>query len=90
VCSEADFEPIIPFLTDDPLFCDGVEIGFLFKQMEKEDFEFNGVYHKTNREQIEVMAQRMKYTVSFEDYDETWIQAKFSKRMLRLVEMKKE
>jgi hypothetical protein len=85
MCDDANFEPIFPFLNNDPSFCDGVETGILFKQMEKGDFEFNGIYHKTNQKQIEIMAQNMKYMVTFKDYDDTWVQAKFSQRILRLL-----
>jgi hypothetical protein len=84
--SDAEFDPVFPFLNDTWDFCNGVEIGMLYRDMEKGEFEFEGIYHIGNQAQIEVMAQAMKYAAVFEpDEEEYWLKVKFSKRMLRLV-----
>ena len=63
---------VLPFLTDDPMFAHGVEIGMLYMEM-KEGEPINGLYHMANQEQILLMANRAGYKVQgIKDVDEYW------------------
>lgn len=53
---------VCPFLTDDPQFAHGVEIGILYTDM-KCKRRIHGLYHRANQEQIILMTNRLGWTI---------------------------
>lgn len=59
---DATWGLVLPFLTDDPQFAYGVEVGRLYERMKAED-EINGVFLTANQEQITLMVNRLGWVI---------------------------
>ncbi len=73
----AEFELVMPFLTDDPMFAYGVEIGMLYTRMRdtKEDV-VEGYFCRWNQDHITLMASRLGWKVTEMkpwDKDNLWV-----------------
>jgi hypothetical protein len=53
---------ILPFLTNDPEFAHGVEVGMLHERM-KVETHIKGTFLTVNQEQITLMANRYGWTI---------------------------
>lgn len=65
---------VCPFLTDDPLYAAGVELGMLYMRMEYgEEDEIDDYFHSYNQEQITVLAGNLGwYVEQMEQCDDDW------------------
>lgn len=74
---------VLPFLTDDPVFCQGVEVGMLFEQMKRFN-EIEGYYLIPNQEQITLMANRLGWEIvemePWEDAPDEWFFLKMKRK----------
>jgi hypothetical protein len=60
--SDAGWGLVLPFLTDDPEFAKGVEVGMLYERMKHED-AVEGDFLLANQEQILLLANRLGWYV---------------------------
>jgi hypothetical protein len=58
----ADWNLVVPFLTDDPMFAYGVELGMLFMRM-KEGEPIGDYFTRQNQERILLLANRLRWSV---------------------------
>lgn len=58
----SDYTCVLPFLTDDPQFAAGVEVGMLHERMKRRR-RIRGYYQTVNQEQITLMANRYGWRV---------------------------
>ncbi len=64
---------ICPFLNDDPVFAQGVEIGMLFNRMQTEDV-VEDYFTRSNQDQILLLASRLKWLVMrMKPWGKDWI-----------------
>ena len=69
---DGDHSLALPFLTDDPAFARGVEVGILWEQM-KAGAALSGWYHRENQDQILLMLSRARWAVDeCEPLDDTY------------------
>ena len=67
-----NYSLVCPFLTDDPIYAFGVELGMLFSEME-EKTEIKNYFCLENQEQILLLANRLGWTVrEMKIHDEYW------------------
>lgn len=59
---DEEYGLVLPFLTDDPQFAYGVEVGMLFERMKHED-EIAGQFLTANQEQITLMVNRCGWVI---------------------------
>lgn len=71
--SEENYSLVLPFDTDDPEFCRGVEAGRLWEQL-KFGEEVHQTIHATNSEMAIRMCEALNRTFSAEVLDETWVE----------------
>lgn len=80
---DPDYNLVLPFLTNNPAFAHGVEIGRLYEEMKNVD-SISGYYHIANQEQITLMANRLGWwIVSMVPWDtdpETWFRLTMHKK----------
>jgi hypothetical protein len=70
---DAEWELIVPFLTDNPVYARGVEFGMLFEEMKRRPRIIQNYFLRANQEQILLLASRMRYAVvSMKPWDGDW------------------
>lgn len=75
----AEYNLVLPFLTNDPQFTLGVEVGMLWEQLQAEPSEHEVTIHAANDEQVIVMASRLGYRLTLESLADGWKTARFEK-----------
>ena len=64
---------VMPFLTDDEKFANGVEFGMLYMEMQHKPLVIRNYFHRANQEQILLLANRTSYSVEFmKPWDVNW------------------
>ncbi len=72
MADEHNHSLIVPFLTDDPVFAQGCEVGMLHERM-KRTKRIKDFFLRENQEQILLMANRAGWRViKVEPYDDGW------------------
>lgn len=72
--AEHYFGLALPFDTDDPEFCRGVEAGRLWEQLKKLDECVDQTIHATNAEMAIRMCEALDREFSAEPIDDTWVE----------------
>lgn len=70
--SDDRFNLVFQFLTDDPKYILGFELGIIYAKMEAEEDTIRAVIHSVNDEQLNVIAQNMKYDLTIEPLAKGW------------------
>ncbi len=77
----ATFTLVCPFLTDDPVFAQGVEFGLLYARMRRGRKPIKDYFSRTNQEQILLLANRLGWAVrEIEPWDNFWFWCVLEKR----------
>lgn len=74
------FECVVPFLSDSPEFCAGVEIGMLYRDLSLRPRRLEGTFRVSNDEQILLLARRMGYDAEITALGDGWIGVDFTPR----------
>jgi hypothetical protein len=74
VSDDHDFDLVVPFLTDDPVFAYGVEFGMLYWRLAREKPEtLKDFVHLENQDRVCVMAGRLGYAVVAMEPSGEWL-----------------
>ncbi len=67
-----EYSLVCPFLTDDPVFARGVEIGMLFSRMQRRR-KIRDYFLLANQEQITLLANRLGWRIQrMEPWGDDW------------------
>lgn len=71
--SDSEYSLALPFLTNDPVFTRGVEIGLLWAALDGgKNPTHSAMIHADNDEQVIVIASRLGYRLTMENLDHGW------------------